>query len=60
LVNNYHIEYDQVQILLSFSAFEKKHCKELHGDFFEFWETIWGWDHLPKVMIRPLELFQVI
>ena len=33
-INIYHVEYDQVQILLSFSAFEKKHCKGLHGDFF--------------------------
>ena len=56
----YHVEYAQVQILLSFSAFEKKHCKGLHGDFFLTFEKLFGgWDHLQIDMIRPLELFKI-
>ena len=46
-------------IFFSFSAFEESTVKKYMGIFFLIWETIRGWDHLPIVMIRPLELFQI-
>jgi len=48
------------EYFFSLSVPLRKSTVKNYMGIFELWETVWGWDQLLIVMIRPLELFQVI
>ena len=47
------------EFFFSLSVPLRKSTVKNYMGIFELWETVWGWDQLPIIMIKPLELFQI-